>query len=67
MFSWEQPIEIEILEYTRVMARAMEGVAVRHHSKKIREHSILMAKAYRTVEKHIMDEIELRRKIDEKS
>lgn len=62
-FSWDKPIEQEILEFTRNMRRQMERVASMHDSKSIREGAGNYAKAYATIEGHIIKEIEFRKKI----
>jgi glycine cleavage system H lipoate-binding protein len=66
--SWEVPIEQEILKFTRAMRINMEQVANRPRetgwfaNNRLQEEAEKMALAYRTVEKHILREIELRRK-----
>ncbi len=67
--SWERPIEEVILDFTRHMARCMEQRA-RHgletgwfKNNRLQEDAQKMATAYRTVEKHIKREVELRNKI----
>jgi hypothetical protein len=51
--SWEKPIEEEILDFCMKMAQNMERTPV-----KGTEH---YAQAYRTVGKHILQEVELRK------
>lgn len=45
----------------------MEDVSTRHHNKSIREGAKNYAKAYAAVEKYIIREMELRKKIRERS
>ena len=65
-FSWEKPIEKEILTFVRNMARNMERVAGHNletgwfKNNRLQEDAQKMADAYRTVERHVVKEIELR-------
>lgn len=65
-FSWEKPIENEILNFVRHMAESMESVANHNRetgwfkNNRLQDDAQKMADAYRTVEKHIMREIKLR-------
>ena len=61
-YSFEKPIEQEILEYVMSMARQMEIVA-NNGEREIREGAHCFARAYRTVEGHILREIKLRKAI----
>jgi len=69
VFSWEKPIEQEILNFTRHMAEQMEQVAIAQKetgwfaNNELSEGANNMAKAYRTVERHILKEIEIRLKV----
>lgn len=62
-FSWDKPIEEEILDFVRKMASQMERAAQDHSSKQIRGGASHYADAYRTVERHILKEIRLRQDI----
>ena len=64
-FSWERPIEDQILEYVRYMAESMEERS-RHGletgwfaNNRLQEDCEKMAMAYRMVEKKILDIIKL--------
>lgn len=70
-FSWHKPIEEEILNYVRWMAESMESVASNRETgwfanNRLQEDAQRMANAYRTVEKHIIEEIKLRKSLKEK-
>ena len=64
--SWEKPIEQEMLNFTRSMAIQFERSTEHHRetgwfaNNRLSEDCATMAKAYRTVEKHILSEIEIR-------
>ena len=62
--SWDYPIEERILKYVQDMARNMEDVSRRHHSKSIREGAENYAKAYRTVERKVLNEMELQERLN---
>ena len=65
-FSWEKPIEEEILEYVVYMRQTMEGVARRNKetgwfaNNRLSENAQKMAGAYLMVENHIIKEIKKR-------
>ena len=69
VFSWEKPIEEEILTYVQHMAKSMEQVAQRTKetgwlaNNRLQEDAQKMANAYRTVENHVEHEIKLRKSI----
>ena len=76
IFSWEKPIEQEILEFCKSMASQMEKVANKPSNglfgtrfmdtdKNIREGASHYAKAYRNVENHIIKEMKIRRDIED--
>jgi len=66
-FNWETPIHIDILEFSRHMAESMEQVASRPResgwfaNNRLQEDAHRMADAYRTIEKHILNEIRMRK------
>ena len=69
VFSWEKPIEQEIMAFVQHMAREMERTASRQRERgwfannRLQDDAQKMADAYRTVEKHIKREIKIRKKI----
>lgn len=62
-FSWDIPIEEEILSFVRQMANNMELTSRQNVWGKIRKGAESYAAAYRTVEKHIVKELALRQEI----
>ena len=68
-FSWEKPIEEEILNFTRNMAIQMERASDYHKetgwfaNNELSENCARMAQAYRTVEEYILKEIKIRKSI----
>lgn len=72
-FSWEKPIEEEILSYCSQMASKFEESSLNHRdnswfaNNRLSEDCALMAKAYRTVENHVRKEIEMRKELNERT
>lgn len=62
LMSWDIPIEQEILNYVRSMARSMESQQRHNIWGSVRKEAANYVDAYRTVEKHILQEIALRNK-----
>ena len=73
-FSWEKPIELEILSFCNHMATTFRRVEAHHHNEGLFGTGFLadnsfskqaghVAMAYETVAKHIKSEIKMREKI----
>jgi len=65
-FSWDKPIEQELLEWVTSMEEQMRNVAL-NGQKEVREGADNYAKAYKCVREHIEREIEMRKQIAIKS
>jgi len=63
MFSWEKPIEQEILAFVRHMKQSWIRHIVSARDRRQRREAQIYARAYETVERHILDEIELRKEV----
>ena len=66
-FSWETSIAEDILHFSKRMADEMEQVATHNLEKgwfannRLQEDAQIMANAYRTIEKHILNEMKMRK------
>jgi hypothetical protein len=71
-FNWNRPIEEVILSFCTEMASNMERASNAHRetgwfaNNTLSNNLSCMAKAYRTVEKHILSEIRIRNSIQQK-
>lgn len=63
VFSWDKPIEQEILEFCQSMARQWNDIEKNHSSKTIREGAKNFIMAYHTVAEHIVKQMKFREKI----
>lgn len=65
VFSWDEPIEEEILNFVRHMKRSWQGMVHSSIWPHVRKAAEAYVSAYEAVEDHIVREIELREKIAE--
>jgi hypothetical protein len=63
VFSWDRPIEEEILTYVRQMKRGWQTMVHGSIWGHVNKAAVNYVSAYEMVEKHILQEIELRAKI----
>lgn len=63
IMSWDKPIEEEILGFVQQMRRSMEMQANQNIWGRTRKDAALYANAYKTVETHIIKEIEFRKEV----
>lgn len=62
VMSWEEPIEIEILKFVRSMKRQWKSQVHGNIWFSVNKAAENYVNAYETVEKHILEEIEFRKK-----